>query len=618
MGADVAVARARASRSSSRGGLAILLRLRLLGIALGFWVTFAAGLAVLAASGHAMTARWHLGPVEDWHFWRVLVFSPEILVFLFFMITDPKTIPAGRVGRRVYAVAIGALAVLLIAPQTTEFGTKVAVLGALALVCARRPARSSSSSPRRPLAGHRPSRLALAAAGGIGSRRARERSRARRDSRASGGRGGQPGGATEPVLVSVRETAGIAPLDRRTAEQIAQDVAAALRVESDALRRRDPDRAAAGADGARLASLWAEIRAASGASTTVPEYRVESVDVTLEPAEGQSPPTVVADVEGTVELVTYEGSPPAAVAREAPTAFSRTFELSEKDGRYLIARVRGGPAAAAAPVASTEDFGGVSLEDVAAEVGLDFRHGAFRFGMAREDTPAMMGGGLCWLDYDADGWLDLYVVNSYADVDFVRWEEDGGLPRSGLFHNVRGRFENVGAGSGADLPLRGSGCVAADFNGDGHTDLYVTDDGLQRRDRRLRRPSLGARRRDVHGGRARRRPRRARLALGRRGRGRQRRRPSRPVRRGLHRRERADSRAPQRVSPRTTGPCATCCTSTSARTRTAARASGRSAARRASSGRGSTTGSARSSRTSTTTAVSISTSRTTRTRTGST
>ncbi len=33
------------------------------------------------------------------------------------------------------------------------------------------------------------------------------------------------------------------------------------------------------------------------------------------------------------------------------------------------------------------------------------------------DTTAMMGGGLCWLDYDSDGWLDLFVVNSYADVD---------------------------------------------------------------------------------------------------------------------------------------------------------------------------------------------------------
>ncbi len=121
------------------GGFAILGRLRLLGIAVGFWLAFAARAAVLAASGHEMTARWHVGPVTGWEFWRVLVFSPEILVFLFFMITDPKTIPAGRAGRRAYAIGIGLLAVLLIAPFSTEFATKVAVLGALALACAARP-----------------------------------------------------------------------------------------------------------------------------------------------------------------------------------------------------------------------------------------------------------------------------------------------------------------------------------------------------------------------------------------------------------------------------------------------------------------------------------------------
>ena len=62
-------------------------------LAVAFWLTFAAGLAVLAVTGHAMTARWHVGPITDAYFWWVLVTSPEILVFLFFMITDPKTIP---------------------------------------------------------------------------------------------------------------------------------------------------------------------------------------------------------------------------------------------------------------------------------------------------------------------------------------------------------------------------------------------------------------------------------------------------------------------------------------------------------------------------------------------
>ena len=82
------------------GGLGILLRLRILGIAVGFWLSFAGCLGRCGVSGHAMTARWHLGPISDGYFWRVLVFSPEILVFLFFMITDPKTIPEGRAARR--------------------------------------------------------------------------------------------------------------------------------------------------------------------------------------------------------------------------------------------------------------------------------------------------------------------------------------------------------------------------------------------------------------------------------------------------------------------------------------------------------------------------------------
>ena len=81
------------------GGFLILSRLRLLVMALSFWLVFVAAVAVVAATGHAMTARWHLGPVDGLHLWTVLAFSPEILVFLFFMLTDPKTVPAGRRAR---------------------------------------------------------------------------------------------------------------------------------------------------------------------------------------------------------------------------------------------------------------------------------------------------------------------------------------------------------------------------------------------------------------------------------------------------------------------------------------------------------------------------------------
>ena len=116
---------------------------------------------------------------------------------------------------------------------------------------------------------------------------------------------------------------------------------------------------------------------------------------------------------------------------------------------------------------------GFELVDVAAEVGLDFRHGAFREGPS-PDAPAMTGGGLCWLDYDGDGWLDLFVVDGYAERDRDEWVAAGGLPTTRLFRNAEGRFEDVTEKTGAGVELRGQGCVAADLDGDGRTDLYVT------------------------------------------------------------------------------------------------------------------------------------------------
>ena len=70
------------------------------------------GSACSRCPGHVMLARWHLGPITGFHFWLVLVTSPEVLVFLFFMITDPKTAPRSQTHRLVYAVSLGLLASL--------------------------------------------------------------------------------------------------------------------------------------------------------------------------------------------------------------------------------------------------------------------------------------------------------------------------------------------------------------------------------------------------------------------------------------------------------------------------------------------------------------------------
>ena len=168
------------------------------------------------------------------------------------------------------------------------------------------------------------------------------------------------------------------------------------------------------------------------------------------------------------------------MSRAEPAPFRRTLELALERGRYRIVHSKGGlpfEVAAGSSQVAAETLAGTSFQDVATQVGLTFRHGAFRFGVSNDPT-AMMGGGLCWLDYDSDGWLDLFVVNAYAESDYAEYDAKGELPRSALFRNVGGRFEDVSRQADAALPLRGNGCVAADLDLDGHTDLYVTTSGF--------------------------------------------------------------------------------------------------------------------------------------------
>lgn len=134
-------------------------------------------------------------------------------------------------------------------------------------------------------------------------------------------------------------------------------------------------------------------------------------------------------------------------------------------------------ASAAAPVdqARSGQLGSneTHFVDVAAEVGLDMRHGAFAWDVTM-DPVAMMGGGVCWLDVDGDGWLDLFVTNTWSNGEWGLWDASGSLPTTRLYQNAGGVFEDASVRWNSDLEARANGCVAADFNNDGHTDLYVT------------------------------------------------------------------------------------------------------------------------------------------------
>jgi Na+-translocating ferredoxin:NAD+ oxidoreductase RnfD subunit len=451
------------------GACLILGRLKLLGLAVAFWCTFAVGVAVLAATGHTMAARWHLGPVSEAYLWSVLLTSPEILVFLFFMITDPRTTPRGQKERAAYGMSVGLLAALLIAPMQTEYATKVAVLVSLTVVCAVRPLLARFPLPQ--LGGRR---LALAGAaalavyacalvgGGIAWR-------APTTATAASGSGPLP-------QIAVLPSKGVdSVLDRKASRQLASDLVADLRLQAGALSQRRPGELARSTVGEEQSALANQVRAAATGTIEVPGYRIDRMRVHLEAGHGQGPVVAVAALDGTMELTAYKDVPPVVVRRNAPVPLHETIELVEQRGRWLVTHVRRGRPVGLAPVTHTvaKTFDGVRLTDVAPTVGLDFTQDDFRLGMSN-DVHGMMGGGLCWLDYNNDGRLDLFAVNSYTDENAVSWRARGRLPRSALFENLGGRFVDVSARSHANPRVQGNGCVAADFNGDGDTDLLIT------------------------------------------------------------------------------------------------------------------------------------------------
>jgi enediyne biosynthesis protein E4 len=88
------------------------------------------------------------------------------------------------------------------------------------------------------------------------------------------------------------------------------------------------------------------------------------------------------------------------------------------------------------------------------------------------------GSGVTLLDYDNDGWLDIYLVNG-STVAAVKGNEPP--PRAMLFHNNRdGTFSDVTDKAGVANQRWGFGAVVADYDNDGWPDIYVSNFGKNR------------------------------------------------------------------------------------------------------------------------------------------
>lgn len=115
--------------------------------------------------------------------------------------------------------------------------------------------------------------------------------------------------------------------------------------------------------------------------------------------------------------------------------------------------------------------------------------GTFELVPLEEDAPRRWTASLGWGDFDADGDLDLFVVNYLKDAERVCLDPNGvhktcnpqnyDAEPDQLFENLGdGRFQEISSAAGIiDRDGKGMGLIIADFDDDGLIDIYVSNDG---------------------------------------------------------------------------------------------------------------------------------------------
>jgi len=119
-------------------------------------------------------------------------------------------------------------------------------------------------------------------------------------------------------------------------------------------------------------------------------------------------------------------------------------------------------------IGATPEASKIQFRDVTQTAGIHFVHNNAAFG--KKFLPETMGPGVAFIDYDNDGWPDIFLVNG---MDWPGHVQKHSPPK--LYHNNHdGTFTDVTHKAGLDVEMFGMGVAVGDYDNDGFDDLFVT------------------------------------------------------------------------------------------------------------------------------------------------
>ena len=122
--------------------------------------------------------------------------------------------------------------------------------------------------------------------------------------------------------------------------------------------------------------------------------------------------------------------------------------------------------------AANDDY----FQEIGKEIGIDFVHSIGDKELS--NIVESSGAGAAFLDYDQDGYIDLYVCSGTWLEGISSGKKPEVMPHNHLYHNLKnGTFEDVTEKAGLASPLYSMGVTVGDFNNDGFPDLYVSNYG---------------------------------------------------------------------------------------------------------------------------------------------